>query len=136
MKQNDGLLFLPYTTHDWAVIIISVLGTVFRLHLVTINKDNRQKITFTEYINAICISGIMTLGLYELAISKQWKIEQLYIPFALIIISSKVIIDWLFMSKDGKIFIISTFKMFIETLLKNFGYEKNTTTHSDNPSAD
>ena len=136
MKQNDGLLFLPYTTHDWAVVIISVLGTIFRLHLVTINKDNRQKITFTEYINAICISGIMTLGLYELAISKQWKIEQLYIPFALIIISSKVIIDWLFMSKDGKIFIISTFKMFIETLLKNFGYEKNTTTHSDNPSAD
>ena len=136
MKQNDGLLFLPYTTHDWAVVIISVLGTIFRLHLVTINKDNRQKITFTEYVNAICISGIMTLGLYELAISKQWKIEQLYIPFALIIISSKVIIDWLFMSKDGKIFIISTFKMFIETLLKNFGYEKNTTTHSDNPSAD
>ena len=135
MNQNDGLLFLPYTTHDWAVVIISVLGTIFRLHLVTINKDNRQKITFTEYINAICISGIMTLGLYELAISKQWKIEQLYIPFALIIISSKVIIDWLFMSKDGKIFIISTFKMFIETLLKNFGYEKNTT-HSDNPSAD
>ena len=125
MKQNDGLLFVPYTTHDWAVIIISLLGTIFRLHLVTINKDNRQKITFTEYINAICISGIMTLGLYELAISKQWKIEQLYIPFALIIISSKVIIDWLFMSKDGKIFIISTFKMFIETLLKNFGYEKN-----------
>ena len=125
MKQNDGLLFLPYTTHDWAVVIISVLGTVFRLHLVTINKDNRQKITFTEYINAISISVIMTLGLYELAISKQWKIEQLYIPFALIIISSKVIIDWLFMSKDGKIFIISTFKMFIETLLKNFGYEKN-----------
>ena len=125
MKQNDGLLFLPYTTHDWAVVIISVLGTIFRLHLVTINKDNRQKITFTEYINAICISGIMTLGLYELAISKQWKIEQLYITFALIIISSKVIIDWLFMSKDGKIFIISTFKMFIETLLKNFGYEKN-----------
>ena len=72
---------------------------------------------------------------YELAISKQWKIEQLYIPFALIIISSKDIIDWLFMSKDGKIFIISTFKMFIETLLKDFGYEKNTT-HSDNPSAD
>jgi len=136
MKQNDGLLFLPYTTHDWAVIIISVLGTVFRLHLVTINKDNRQKITFTEYINAICISGIMTLGIYELAISKQWKIEQLYIPFALIIISSKVIIDWLFISKDGKIFIISTFKMFIETLLKDFGYEKNNTTHSDNPSAD
>ena len=135
MKQNDGLLFLPYTTHDWAVVIISVLGTIFRLHLVTINKDNRQKITFTEYINAICISGIMTLGLYELAISKQWKIEQLYIPFALIIISSKVIIDWLFMSKDGKIFIISTFKMFIETLLKNFGYEKNTT-NSDNLSAD
>ena len=133
MKQNDGLLFLPYTTHDWAVVIISVLGTVFRLHLVTINKDNRQKITFTEYINAICISGIMTLGLYELAISKQRKIEQLYIPFALIIISSKVIIDWLFMSKDGKIFIISTFKMFIETLLKNFGYEKNTTNSGDSP---
>ena len=133
MKQNDGLLFVPYTTHDWAVIIISVLGTIFRLHLVTLNKDNRQKITFTEYINAICISGIMTLGLYELAISKQWKIEQLYIPFALIIISSKVIIDWLFMSKDGKIFIISTFKMFIETILRNFGYEKNTTNPGDSP---
>ena len=133
MKQNDGLLFLPYTTHDWAVIIISVLGTIFRLHLVTLNKDNRQKISFTEYINAICISGIMTLGLYELAISKQWKIEQLYIPFALIIISSKVIIDWLFMSKDGKIFIISTFKMFIETILRNFGYEKNTTNSGDSP---
>ena len=133
MKQNDGLLFVPYTTHDWAVIIISVLGTIFRLHLVTINKDNRQKISFTEYINAICISGIMTLGLYELAISKQWKIEQLYIPFALIIISSKVIIDWLFMSKDGKIFIISTFKMFIETILRNFGYEKNTTNSGDSP---
>ena len=133
MKQNDGLLFLPYTTHDWAVIIISVLGTIFRLHLVTINKDNRQKITFTEYINAICISGIMTLGLYELAISKQWKIEQLYIPFALIIISSKVIIDWLFMSKDGKIFIISTFKMFIETILRNFKNKKNTTNPGDSP---
>ena len=133
MKQNDGLLFLPYTTHDWAVIIISVLGTIFRLHLVTLNKDNRQKISFTEYINAICISGIMTLGLYELAISKQWKIEQLYIPFALIIISSKVIIDWLFMSKDGKIFIISTFKMLIETILRNFGYEKNTTNSGDSP---
>ena len=135
MKQNDGLLTFPYNNHDWIVLIISVLGTVFRLHLVHMNKDNRQKITFDDYMNTICVSGIMTLGFYELAISKQWKIEQLYIPFALIIISSKVIIDWLFMSKDGKIFIISTFKMFIETLLKNFGYEKNTT-HSDNPSAD
>ena len=135
MKQNDGLLTFPYNNHDWIVLIISVLGTVFRLHLVHTNKDNRQKITFDDYMNTICVSGIMTLGFYELAISKQWKIEQLYIPFALIIISSKVIIDWLFMSKDGKIFIISTFKMFIETLLKNFGYEKNTT-HSDNPSAD
>ena len=135
MKQNDGLLTFPYNNHDWIVLIISVLGTVFRLHLVHMNKDNRQKITFDDYMNTICVSGIMTLGFYELAISKQWKIEQLYIPFALIIISSKVIIDWLFMSKDGKIFIISTFKMLIETLLKNFGYEKNTT-NSDNPSAD
>lgn len=133
MKQNDGLFLFPYNNHDWIVLIIAVLGTVFRLHLVHMNKDNRQKITFAEYVNTICVSGIITLGLYELAISKQWKIEQLYIPFALIIISSKVIIDWLFMSDDGKIFIISTFKMFIETLLKNFGYEKNTTNSGDSP---
>lgn len=134
MKQNDGLLSLPYNSHDYIVLIIAILGTIFRLHLVTLNKDNRQKISFAEYVNTICISGIMTLGLYELAISKQWKIEQLYIPFALIIISSKVIVDWLFMSEDGKIFIISTFKMFIESILKNYGYEKNTSS-SDNPPA-
>lgn len=128
MVQNDGLLTFPYTSHDWIVIIIASLGTIFRIFLVNQNKDSKQKLGISEYINTVCISGMMTLGLYELAISKQWKIEQLYIPFALIIISSKVIIDWLFMTKDGKIFIISTFKMFIETILKNFGYEKNNST--------
>ena len=48
MKQNDGLLTFPYNNHDWIVLIISVLGTVFRLHLVHMNKDNRQKITFDD----------------------------------------------------------------------------------------
>ena len=130
--QNDGLFIIPYTTHDWIVLTIAVLGTIFRLYLVSNNKDNKQRMTVADYLNALVISGILTIGLYEMAIYNRWKIEQLYLPFAVIIISSKIIVDWLFMSDDGKMFIISTFKMMVESTLKKLGYEK-TTTDTNNP---
>ena len=130
--QNDGLFIIPYTTHDWIVLTIAVLGTIFRLYLVSNNKDSKQRMTVADYLNALVISGILTIGLYEMAIYNRWKIEQLYLPFAVIIISSKIIVDWLFMSDDGKMFIISTFKMMVESTLKKLGYEK-TTTDTNNP---
>lgn len=130
--QNDGLFIIPYTSHDWIVLTIAVLGTIFRLYLVSNNKDSKQRMTVADYLNALVISGILTIGLYEMAIYNRWKIEQLYLPFAVIIISSKIIVDWLFMSDDGKMFIISTFKMMVESTLKKLGYEK-TTTDTNNP---
>ena len=131
--RNDGLFILPYTTHDYIVLTIAILGTIFRLYLVDKNKDSKQRIGIEDYLNAIVISGILTIGLYEMAISEKWKIETLYLPFAGIIISSKIIVDWLFMSDDGKIFIISTFKMMVESTLKKFGYEKNNANNTDTP---
>ena len=123
--RNDGLFLLPYTTHDWIVLTIAILGTVFRLFLVDKNKDSKQKIGFSDYVSALSITGILTIGLYEMAIYEKWKLEQLYLPFAGIIISSKILVDWLLMSEDGKVFIISTFKTFIEGIFKKFGYEKS-----------
>lgn len=123
MKQ-DGLFVLPYNQHDYIVISIAFFGTVFRLFLVEKNKANRQSLTFRDYISTVSLSAIMTIGLYELAISKQWKIQELYLPFALIIVSSKILTDWLFMSKDGKVFIIATVKTVIERVLNNLGYTK------------
>ena len=123
-NQNDGLFTIPYTQHDWIVLSISMLGTLFRLSLVNINKDSKQRISFADTLNTILVSAIMTIGLYEWAISSKWKIEQLYLPFAGIIIGAKVIVDWLFMSEDGKIFIISTFKQFVGGIFEKFGYTK------------
>ena len=123
-KQNDGLFTIPYTQHDWIVLSIAMLGTLFRLSPVNINKDSKQRISLVDALNTVCVSAIMTIGLYEWAISSKWKIEQLYLPFAGIIIGAKVIVDWLFMSEDGKIFIISTFRQFVGGILEKFGYTK------------
>ena len=123
-KQNDGLFTIPYTQHDLIVLSIALLGTLFRLSLVNINKDSKQRISFADTLNTILVSAIMTIGLYEWAISSKWKIDHLYLPFAGIIIGAKVIVDWLFMSEDGKIFIISTFKQFVGGILEKFGYTK------------
>lgn len=121
---NDGLFNLPYTTHDWLILSLAISGTLFRIFLIYFNKDSKNP-KGKDWMGIVLMSFILTIGLYELAIHKKWTVEKLYLPFAMIIIVAKDLTDWLFMSKDGKQFVIGTFKTLTTVFLGKLGYTKN-----------
>lgn len=123
MVNVDGLFKIPYSAHDWMVLSFALAGTAFRIYLMYKTPDIKNP-AIKEWVGISILSFILTVGLYELALFSQWKIEKLYLPFALIIVIAKDVIDWLFMSKEGKSFLIETVKTIVSVLVGKLGYQK------------
>ena len=115
--MKDGLFKLPYTMHDWIVVAFAIAGTILRIGMMCRNNDTRNP-SWEDWLVITAISFILTSGLYELAIYKDWRIEVLYLPFALIIVLSKDIFDWALMSPDGREFVLQTVKSIISSFAR------------------
>lgn len=124
-KRPDGLLIIPYTTQDWIVLSVAVAGTMFKIILLYENEEEPNP-KVRDYISIFLTSYIVTIGLYELAIIKEWSIQVFYIPFAIAIISAKDIGDWLFMSDEGKKFLRGTLLTLLEKIIKPRKDEEDT----------
>lgn len=119
----DGLLTLPYTTNDWIIIVLAICSYLFRMYLIYKNRQTKNP-AFMDWIGILVLTILSTVCLYELAIYKEWPMRVFFFPFSISIIVSKDIADWLFMSRDGKAFVIATFKELISNIFKTFGYKK------------
>ncbi|QGZ15858.1 hypothetical protein [Elizabethkingia phage TCUEAP1] len=131
--MKDGFFIVPYTAHDYIVLSFALSGTLLRILVMYKIKDSRNP-SVSDWVWIFLISFILTIGLYELAIHKNWEIEPLYIPFAIIILISKDVIDWIVLSDDGKQFVIKTFKNLITGLARKIiANETNTNITTDDP---
>lgn len=119
----DGLLNWPYSSNDWIIIILALSAYFFRMYLIYKNSDTKNP-KLIDWIGIFVLTVLSTISLYEMALHYEWPLKVFFMPFAISIIVAKDISDWLFMSKDGKAFIIHTFKELIAGILKNFGYVK------------
>lgn len=122
MQSLRGLFYFPYTSQDYIVLLLAFLGTAYRIYIMYHSQEKAVEIK--EIISVVIISGILTIGLYEIAIDRAWRMTEFYLPFAACIILAKDITDWLFQSKEGRRFAINTFKTMVESLLGSFGYKK------------
>lgn len=118
----DGFFVLPITSHDWIVITIAALSILFRVNLLYRAEDEKDP-SLKDWIGLITISTILTICAYEVAIAAEFKMQYFYISLSIIVISAREISDWLFMSKDGRSFILNTVKVLIRKTLANFGFE-------------
>lgn len=122
-ELKNGLFILPYTPHDWIIIVLAISGYLFRMYLMYKSSDETNP-KIRDWFGVFLLTSICTIGIYELAIYKNIPIQTLFLPFALCIILAKDITDWVFMSKEGKRFVINTLKEIISAILSRFGYEK------------
>lgn len=117
-----GLFRYPYTEQDWIVLTISITGTVFKAIML---YGGEEKSKFRDYISLLLVSYMMTIGLYELMIIKKWSMQVFYIPFAIAIVASKDLADWLFMSDEGKEFTKNAFITLFEKIFSRSHTTKN-----------
>lgn len=122
-SANDGFFTLPYTDHDYIILFMTISGVIFQIYLLYRSSELKTP-KFREAIGIILIAMIMSVGIYELAIGMKMKMQYVYLPFAFIIILSKDVVYWMLEDKDGKRFVIATFKTILNGILKRFGYEK------------
>lgn len=133
---TDGLLNWPYSSNDWIIIVLAISAYFFRMYLIYKNTDSKNP-KLVDWIGIFVLTILSTITLYEMALHYEWPLKVFFLPFALSIILAKDVSDWLFMTKDGKDFIIHTFKEFISGVLRNFGYVKqNNTNNEENNSTD
>ncbi|WP_379964025.1 hypothetical protein [Epilithonimonas sp. UC225_85] len=123
IKLVDGLLNWPYSSNDWIIIILALSAYLFRMYLIYKNKTvNDPK--FMDWVGIFVLTVLSTISLYELALHYKWPLGIFFLPFAVSIIVAKDIADWLFMTKDGKAFVIATFKELVSNIFKTLGYKK------------
>lgn len=121
--NHDGLFTFPYYAHDWIILVLAFCGYCYRMYLWQTTPDVKNP-TLKDYIGMLFLVAIITIGLYETAIYKKWPMRLFFFPFAVSIILAKDITDWLFMSREGRKFVITAIKQILTGLLKNFGYIK------------
>ncbi|KFF24749.1 hypothetical protein [Chryseobacterium vrystaatense] len=127
---TDGLLNWPYSSNDWIIIVLAISAYFFRMYLIYKNIDSKNP-KVIDWIGIFVLTILSTISLYEMALHYQWPLKVFFLPFALSVILAKDLSDWLFMTKDGKDFVIHTFKEILSGVLKNFGYIKQNK-NSDN----
>lgn len=121
--NTDGLFSYPYTDHDWIILVLAFAGYVYRMYLWYNTQDVKNPV-FKDWIGMFFLVSIFTIGLYELAIHKKWEMKIFFLPFAISIVLAKDLTDWLFLSKEGKRFVINTFKEMISGMIEKLGYIK------------
>lgn len=120
---NDGLFSIPYSSHDWAILVLASCGYFYRMYLWYKVSDIKNPET-RDWIGMFFLVTIFTIGLYEMAISKKWNLNIFFFPFALSIVLSKDLTDWIFLTKEGRRFVLNAFKEVLSGMIERFGYVK------------
>lgn len=129
MPQNkiiieiDGLFDWPYSAHDWIIIVLAIAGYIYRMYLWYRTSDVKNP-ELKDWIGMFFLVTICTIGLYELAIYKKWPMKVFFLPFAVSIVLAKDLTDWMFLSKEGRRFVINAFKDMLSGIIEKFGYIK------------
>ncbi|WP_234111693.1 hypothetical protein [Chryseobacterium sp. R2A-55] len=119
----DGLFHLPYTANDWIIIVLAICGYTYRMYLWHKTTDQKNP-ELRDWFGMFVLVIMCTIFLYELAIYKKWPLKVFFFPFALAIVLSKDVTDWIFLTKEGRRFVINAFKDLISGLIEKFGYVK------------
>lgn len=120
---NDGLFEIPYSSHDWIILVLAFAGYIYRMYLWYKVPDVKSP-ELRDWAGMFFLVTIFTIGLYEMAISKGWNLKMFFFPFALSIVLSKDITDWIFLTKEGRRFVINALKDLLSGMLEKFGYVK------------
>ena len=120
----DGFLNPPQTPHDWLVAVITFLSYLFVM-VKKVNNPKQKNPSLAEWIANLLLTLLICTIMYEWFLIEKKIIEYMYLPLALAIILLPEIVTYLLMEKEGKAYVIETFKAIIDSLLNKFGYEKN-----------
>lgn len=120
---EDGLFVWPYSPHDWAIVSLALLGYLFRMYLMYRTPDVKNP-TPRDWFGIFVLTALCTVSLYEFALYKSWPLRMFMPPFAVAVVLAKDVSDWLFMSREGKRFVLATIKELIGAVLGRAGYVK------------
>ena len=67
---TDGLFSLPYTSHDWIILVLAFCGYIYRMYLWYKVKDVKNP-ELRDWVGMFVLIAMMTIGLYELALAKK-----------------------------------------------------------------
>jgi len=122
-KPIDGLFEIPYTSHDWIILVLAACGYIYRMYLWHKTPDVKNP-EAKDWFGMFFLVSICTIGLYEFAIYKKWPMKLFFFPFALVIVLSKDLTDWIFLTKEGRRFVINAFKEMLSGVIEKLGYVK------------
>ena len=120
----DGFLIPPHTPHDWLVASIAFFSYLFVM-IKKVNNPKQKNPSALEWIANFMLTLIICNIMYEWFLIEKRIIEYMYLPLALSIILLPEVVTYLLMEKEGKEYVIETFKTIIDSFLKKFGYEKS-----------
>lgn len=120
----DGFLNPPQTPHDWLVVSITFFSYLFVM-IKKVNNPKQKNPTLAEWVANLMLTLLICTIMYEWFIVEKKTIEYMYLPLALAVILLPEIVNYLLMEKEGKKYIIETFKAIVDSFLKKFGYEKS-----------
>lgn len=129
-QTPDGLFTWPYNTHDWVIVTLAFFGYLFRMYIWYKDKDETNP-EARDWLGTFFITVILTVALYEGAIYKKLPIPMFFLPFAMVIVFAKDLMDWLFLSREGKRFLINSFKTVISGIFEKMGYVKKNNSEED-----
>ena len=120
----DGFLIPPQTHHDWLVASITFFSYLFVM-IKKVNNPKQKNPSIAEWIANLMLTLLICNIMYEWFLIENRTIEYMYLPLALSVILLPEIVTYLLMEKEGKEYVIETFKTIIDSFLKKFGYEKS-----------
>lgn len=113
----------PYTSHDWAIVSLALLGYFFRMYLMYRTPDVKNP-EARDWLGIFVLTAICTVSLYEFALYKEWPLRVFMLPFAVAVILAKDVSDWFFLSREGKMFVIQCIKDILTAGLNRAGFVK------------
>ena len=120
----DGFLNPPQTPHDWLVSAITFFSYLFVM-IKKVNNPKQKNPSIAEWIANLMLTLLICNIMYEWFLIENRTIEYMYLPLSLSVILMPDIITYLLMDKEGKAYVIETFKSIVDSFLKKFGYEKS-----------
>ncbi|SHJ06222.1 hypothetical protein SAMN05443429_10896 [Cruoricaptor ignavus] len=121
--MEDGLFTSPWTHHDWAIVILSLLAYLYRMYLTYATKDVKNP-ELKDWLGNFVLSAICATALYEFALYNEWNLRMFLLPYAVLVILMKDVTDWLFMSREAKNMVIECVRESLSVFLGRFGYTR------------
>ena len=120
----DGFIIAPQTPHDWLVSAITFFSYLFVM-IKKVNNPKQKNPSIAEWIANLMLTLLICNIMYEWFLVENRTIEYMYLPLSLSVILMPEIVTYLLMEKEGKAYVIETFKAIVDSFLKKFGYEKS-----------